>query len=199
MAKRKKKSKQWQASKMQNINLQPSAPDHSLLKNNSVNIFVDDQNLFYGITNNEKGQDYRIDFGDLLRVAATSTETNIARFVDYACVSGVIPDDDSFWKVAENRGFDVLRGFIGANGRSKQDDARLITKIMKTVFTQEEPSTIVLVAGDADYVPPLEECVQMGWRVEIAFTGTYGNISRSLEAVCHEFRYFSAGDIERQW
>jgi hypothetical protein len=42
------------------------APDHRALVNDGVHVFVDDQNLFWGITNDVYGKGYRMDFGRLL-------------------------------------------------------------------------------------------------------------------------------------
>ncbi len=42
------------------------AKRHGTLVNQNVHVFVDDQNLFYGITNSTGGRGYRIDFGRLL-------------------------------------------------------------------------------------------------------------------------------------
>src|SRR5215468_5653867 len=46
----------------------------------------------------------------------------------------------------------------------------LITDMTATLYEQDGPSTIVLVAGDADYVPPLTKALDKGWRNEVVFT-----------------------------
>lgn len=86
-----------------------TAPAHDALIDRRVHVFVDDQNLFYGITNHEKGKDFRVDFGLLLAEVCRDTEGNV-RPISSAYIAGVIPDDDSFWKAAENKGFTVHRG-----------------------------------------------------------------------------------------
>ena len=162
-----------------------------------MHVFVDDQNLFYGIINTEQDLSYRIEFGNLLRVSSMSSVTGYAREVGSAYIAGVVPDDDSFWEAASAKGFTVHRGYLNAGGRSKQDDAYLITHIMETLYEQDGPSTIVLVAGDADYAPPLEKCIAKGWRVELAFTDSTNNISERLSHLVHEFREFTSQDIGR--
>ncbi|WAG79772.1 NYN domain-containing protein [Metapseudomonas furukawaii] len=172
------------------------APAHEELANNGVHVFVDDQNLFWGLLNAGKGRNYRIDFGRLLLAAAKDSQGN-TRFVKSAYIAGVIPDDDSFWTVAEKQGFKVMRGYLsGSPGqqRSKQDDAYLVTEITSTLYEQEGPSTIVLVAGDADYVPPLLKAGEKGWRKEVAFIDR--GLSSALEAVVHEFRTMNSSSIE---
>jgi hypothetical protein len=170
-----------------------TAPAHGELVNNRVHVFVDDQNLFWGIVNDRYGKGFRIDFGRLLLTAARDRNGN-SRFVGSAYIAGVIPDDDSFWEVAKSRGFTVRRGFLGSGNRSKQDDAYLITDLVGTLYEQEGPSTVVVVAGDADYVPPLKRSLERGWRNEVAFIDR--GISMALEAVTHEFRSINAATIE---
>lgn len=169
------------------------ADPHGKLVDNLVHVFVDDQNLFYGIVNDERGRSFRMDFGQLLVTAAMDAKRK-GRGVASAYIAGVIPDDDSFWRVAKNQGFEVRRGFLGANQRSKQDDAHLIVDITRTLYKKKGPSTIVLVAGDADYGPPLEAAIQEGWRTEVAFIRR--GISTALTRWVHEFRTISATDIE---
>ncbi|MGW8281620.1 NYN domain-containing protein (plasmid) [Sphingomonas aurantiaca] len=169
------------------------APAHSELIDRRVHVFVDDQNLFYGITNHEKDKDFRIDFGQMLAEVCRDTEGNV-RPVASAYIAGVIPDDDTFWKAAEAKGFTVRRGYLGTGNRSKQDDAYLIAEIVETVWSQEGPATIVLVAGDADYVPALMKALARGWRAEVAFINR--GVSISLEPQVHEFRTLNAGDFE---
>lgn len=169
------------------------APPHGALVNNLVHVFVDDQNLFWGIVNDHYGPGFRVDFGKLLLAAARGTDGQ-ARFVQSAYIAGVIPDDDSFWAVAERYHFTVRRGYLGAGKRSKQDDAYLITDLTSTLYEQAGPSTVILVAGDADYVPPLKRALEREWRTEVAFIDR--GVSVTLEAVAHEFRVISPFDIE---
>lgn len=166
---------------------------HAELAHRHVHVFVDDQNLFYGITNQERGRGFRIDFGQLLLEVCRDTN-GAARGVDTAYIAGVIPDDDSFWAAAESKGFTVKRGYLGMGNRSKQDDAYLIAEIVETVCTTPGPATIVLVAGDADYVPALIKALDRGWRTEVAFISR--GVSISLENYVHEFRTLDAGRFE---
>ncbi|MDN3370322.1 MULTISPECIES: NYN domain-containing protein [Ralstonia solanacearum species complex] len=173
-----------------------SAPAHKDLATESVHVFVDDQNLFWGLQNSGQHRDYRIDFG-LLLAAAAKDSNGKDRFVKSAYIAGVIPDDDSFWEAAKSKGFTVRRGYLSSSGgqtRSKQDDAYLITEITSTLYEHDGPATIVLVAGDADYVPPLLRANEKGWRVEIAFIDR--GLSSALDAVCHQFRTINPSSIK---
>jgi uncharacterized LabA/DUF88 family protein len=173
-----------------------AAKAHAQLANDFVHVFVDDQNLFWGLLNDGRSGGYRIDFGRML-TAASKDVNGKTRFVKSAYIAGVIPDDDSFWKIAEDQGFTVKRGYLSGSGghtRSKQDDAYLITEITATLYEQKGPSTIVLVAGDADYVPPLIKANEKGWRVEVAFIDR--GLSSALDPVTHLFRTMNASAIE---
>lgn len=117
-----------------------------------------------------------------------------ARMMGSAYIAGVIPDDDSFWQIAENRGFQVRRGFLGKQNRSKQDVAYLITDMVSALYEKEGPATIVLVAGDADYTPPLKRALERGWRTEVAFINR--GVSQALEKVSHEIRQIRPNEIE---
>ena len=197
MPKRRKKSAHQPSSKNQGqIQTRTGqAKDHGeLVNDDQVHVFVDDQNLFWGIVNDAYGPHFRIDFGKLLIEAAKASDGH-TRGVLSAYIAGVIPDDDSFWEAAKSQGFEVRRGFLGSNNRSKQDDAYLITDLTRTICEKEGPSTIILVAGDADYVPPLELALERRWRVEVAFIDK--GVSSSLEPFTHEFRLMAPSAIER--
>lgn len=170
-----------------------NAPKHDELKDNLVHVFIDDQNLFYGIINKNNNKSYRMDFGRLL-LEVSKDDSGNTRGVSSAYIAGVIPDDDSFWEAAKNQGFEVHRGYLGANNRSKQDDAFLIAEMVDTLRVKNGPSTIVLVAGDADYVPALMKTRQAGWRNEVAFINQ--SVSVALDAHVHQFRVLSEGAIE---
>jgi uncharacterized LabA/DUF88 family protein len=171
------------------------APQHGALVDQKVHVFVDDQNLFYGITNSRYGKGYRIDFGRLL-LQACRTDKSAGRAVGSAYIAGVIPDDDSFWQIATNQGFQVRRGYLGHKNRSKLDDAYLMTDLVATIFEKQGPSTIVLIAGDADYMPALKKSFERGWRNEVVFVGH--GVSATLQSVAHAFREIDPIDIQLQ-
>src|SRR5437867_1368796 len=119
------------------------AKPHATLANELVHVFVDDQNLFYGIVNDIRGPSFRIDFGRML-LAVSRDSKGRSRGVASAYIAGVVPDDDSFWKIAKDKGFTVRRGYLGSGGRSKQDDAYLITDMTRTICESPGPSTVVI-------------------------------------------------------
>jgi uncharacterized LabA/DUF88 family protein len=66
---------------------------------------------------------------------------------------------------------------------------------METLYEKPGPATMVLVAGDADYVPPLQKVLAKGWRSEVTFIGH--GVSSSLEPVTHEFRELLPSSIQK--
>jgi hypothetical protein len=66
------------------------APAHGTLINEGVHVFVDDQNLFWGITNDVYGRGYRVDFGRLLLEAAKGSKGH-ARPVMTAFIAACYP------------------------------------------------------------------------------------------------------------
>ena len=88
----------------------------------------------------------------------------------------------------------MRRGYLRTGNRSKQDDAFLISDLVETVCTQAGPATVVLVAGDADYAPPLIKSLDRGWRNEVAFIDR--GISIALEGYVHGFRTLSVSGIQ---
>ena len=195
MTKRKKKTAQKSVVALSSKPRLGKAKPHAPLVDDFVHVFVDDQNLFWGIVNKELGISFRIDFGKLLGELCKDSAGK-RRPVKTAYIAGVIPDDDTFWEAASKQGFTVKRGFLGTGKRSKQDDAYLITEIVSTLYEQKGPSTIIIAAGDADYVPPLLKSIEKTWRNEVAFI-THG-VSASLDPVVHEFRQIIPNDIAYQ-
>lgn len=65
---------------------------------------------------------------------------------------------------------------------------------METIYEQESPSTIVLIAGDADYIPPLDKALKKGWRIEIFFIDR--GMAVNLENYVHIFRSLNHAAIQ---
>jgi len=118
MAKKKQKRARERPSLGKIIIRTGKAQDHLPLVNDLVHVFVDDQNLFFGITTDKHGPGFRVDFGRLL-IEASKNLNGDTRAVGSAYIAGVMPDDDSFWEAAEKQGFTVHRGYLGAGNRSK--------------------------------------------------------------------------------
>jgi hypothetical protein len=84
---------------------------------------------------------------------------------------GSIPPNDSFWKLVESKGF-LVRTFERSPSGEKKVDTAIVHQITKDVYSGFIPkaeSTIILVAGDKDFVPLIEDLTTEGYSIYIAF------------------------------
>jgi uncharacterized LabA/DUF88 family protein len=81
------------------------------------------------------------------------------------------PANDSLWAVAKAKGFDVTVHDRNASNREKKVDTTIARDIMKHSFERMKAGTdtVTLVAGDADYVPVVEDVVSRGIRFDVVF------------------------------
>jgi len=85
---------------------------------------------------------------------------------------GSIPPSDPFWKMVESKGFEVTTFMRGVSGQEKKVDVAIAHQLTKDVYSgiiTKEDSRIILVAGDKDFVPVIEDLVAGGHNVHIAF------------------------------
>ncbi len=100
---------------------------------------------------------------------------------------GSVPPPDSFWKMVESRGFEVKTFQRGASGQEKKVDVAIAHQLTKDVYSgviSKEGSIIVLVAGDKDFVPVVEDFVQQGYTVHLAF---WNHAARELKEAASYF------------
>ncbi len=100
---------------------------------------------------------------------------------------GSIPPSDTFWKMVEQKGFDVRTFQRGQSGQEKKVDVAIAHQLTKDVYTgkiKKEESIIILVAGDKDFVPVVEDLVSEGYTIHIAF---WNNASRELKEAATYF------------
>ena len=138
-------------------------------------IFVDDSNIWIEamkLQSRKKGfktsQDHRvrIDIGKLADVVAGD------RRVEQGVLYGSEPPPvDTVWKKVREKGWRVdsqRRSRI--TGKEKQVDTKLVAEVTRTAITTplHERTTIVLVSGDADVIPALDEVIKEDrWKIEV--------------------------------
>lgn len=138
-------------------------------------IFVDDSNIWIEamkLQSQKKGlktsQDHRlrIDIGKLADVVAGN------RRVEQGVLYGSEPPPvDTVWKKIREKGWRVeshRRSRI--TGKEKQVDTKLVAEVTRTAITtpDHERTTIVLVTGDADVIPALDEVIKEDrWKIEV--------------------------------
>lgn len=127
-------------------------------------------------------ESWALDFGKLLYVV---TDGDV-ELIKTAMLFGSKPTDkDSLWKSAEHAGFEVTSVQRNAVNREKKVDTGISTKITRVLDKIAEPDDVfVLVMGDADYMPPIEEIRSEGNKVIIAF---WENVSGELKMVADDY------------
>jgi len=100
---------------------------------------------------------------------------------------GSIPPKDSFWKMVESKGFTVRTFERGKSGQEKKVDVAIAHQLTKDVYSgaiKKENSIIMLVAGDKDFVPVIEDLVSEGFTVHIVF---WNHAARELKDAANYF------------
>jgi uncharacterized LabA/DUF88 family protein len=81
------------------------------------------------------------------------------------------PANDSLWKLAENAGFQVEVFDRNFSNKEKEVDSAITTQILEDSFLymKSDQDRVVLVAGDRDYVPPIESLARRGIPTTVIF------------------------------
>lgn len=110
---------------------------------------------------------WRIDFGHLLRLVG-GERNDLKRAL---LVGSRPPPGDKIWAAAERSGFEVeVLDRSPISGREKQVDSTIITAMLKDGYKRAQTGNeFILVAGDADYVPPIENLREEKMSVTVAF------------------------------
>ena len=111
---------------------------------------------------------YKLDYGKLYEyLCGDGTEIGCAN------LWGSPPPSDSFWKMVERKGFEVKTYDRNASNKEKKIDVAIAHKITKDTYTkilhEKDTSEIVLVAGDRDYIPLIEDLKNEGFRIVVVF------------------------------
>jgi uncharacterized LabA/DUF88 family protein len=85
----------------------------------------------------------------------------------------------------QSKGYDPVvldRNFFG---KEKGVDMRMGMDIAKLLYKEQSaPATLILVAGDGDFVPVVEDACQAGWHVEVWY---WGHAAQTLKAAASKF------------
>jgi len=128
-------------------------------------------------------QGYTISFGKLHEFLAGKDLTNIKRA---ALFGSRPPPNDSIWQYALRAGFELHLEDRNIRNKEKKIDTGIATLLTKDAYKHGDPKqdTFVLVAGDADYVPTINELKEDGYKVEVVF---WNHASRELREVASKF------------
>ena len=96
------------------------------------------------------------------------------------------PPNDSIWKFAEKAGFKLVLEDRNVANKEKKIDTGIVSAMVKDAYKNmsQAKDTIVLVAGDADFVPAVRDFVEDSFRVEVVF---WDHVARELKETCTQF------------
>ena len=134
-------------------------------------IYVDDSNLWisgkkayaeaHKLSTSEDPR-ARFDIGQLNEVVAEGREVG-----GRTLYGSKPPPVDTVWAKVEEQGWNVdIKKKSYHTGKEKQVDSQLITDVA-SVVNRKKIGTVIIVAGDVDYKPPIEEALVRGWNVEV--------------------------------
>lgn len=104
---------------------------------------------------------WRIDFGKLLDVAAEGKTIRKA-----ILVGSRPPKNDSLWKAAKDKGFEVIVEDRNSQNKEKAVDTKLVVLGAKLIYTTE-PAILKILSGDSDFTPLVELADEKEWVSEI--------------------------------
>ncbi len=108
--------------------------------------------------------DFKLDFGQALAIA-NHAPIRVARFY-----GSRPPEADSVWKAAELSGFDLI--ILNRNQRNKEKgvDSTMVMNITEDMLTiAEQGDVFIIMAGDADYLPVVNNVKAKGFEVHVLF------------------------------
>ena len=80
------------------------------------------------------------------------------------------PSDDTLWNKVKKLGYEATVYDRNNENKEKRVDMKLgISMVVQALLKAKGPGVLVLIAGDGDYEPALEEILKAGWKVEIRF------------------------------
>jgi len=123
---------------------------------------------------------YRVDAGKLLEHVLDGRP-----LADLPTLYGSIPPpNDTVWEKIRKAGFDVKLFERNARNKEKGLDMELGLDMNDVSHSVSPAGTMILVAGDADYVPVLERVKKRGWNVEVWY---WRNAAEKLQTAANRF------------
>ena len=125
---------------------------------------------------------YRISYAKLYRFITGSYRAKISRAIVFG--SGSL-ENDRIRALVEDAGFEVKIHSRNSSNREKKVDTDLVTEMIRDAYRNaKEGDTFNLVAGDKDYVPPVERLISDGMKVDVIF---WDQAARELKETCSNF------------
>lgn len=132
------------------------------------------KNIFDAMNNQKFDNSWRLDFGSLHDHVSSELGDSIA---SASLFGSKPPANDSVWKMANQNGFTTNIFDRNVANKEKKVDTSIITEMMNDAFTKidKENDKIVLVAGDADFVPVINSLKSAGFDTHVVFWGHASN------------------------
>jgi len=140
------------------------------------------ETLWDAMTNNIVDPSWNIDYGELYRLIVG------AREIGEINLWGSPPPGDSFWKMVEDCGFNVTTFEKNFSHKEKKVDVAIAHAITKAAYKngkiKKGIDIILLMAGDSDFVPVVEDLVSEGHIVWVVFWNHAGS---EIKRKCSKF------------
>ncbi|MGJ7501625.1 NYN domain-containing protein [Variovorax sp. ZT5P49] len=126
---------------------------------------------------------YTISFGKLHEFLCGQDKRTLKRA---ALFGSRPPPNDGIWDYAKRAGFELHLEDRNIRNKEKKIDTGIATLLTKDAYKHGKVSedVFVLVAGDADYVPTINELKKDGYFVEVVF---WDHASRELREAASRF------------
>ena len=131
---------------------------------------------------------YTISFGRLHEFLCGKDKRQIKRV---ALFGSRPPPNDGIWQFAKKAGFELHLEDRNYNNKEKKIDTGIATLLTKDAYKSDayrngkpKEDTFVLVAGDSDYVPTINELKEDGFIIEVVF---WNHASPELRKVASRF------------
>jgi uncharacterized LabA/DUF88 family protein len=125
-------------------------------------------NIFEAMKEGILDQGYVISFGKLHEFLCGPDKRQIKRV---ALFGSRPPPNDGIWTFAKKAGFELHLEDRNYANKEKKIDTGIATMLTKDAYKHGNPEDdlFVLVAGDGDYVPTVNELRADGYKVEVVF------------------------------
>jgi len=139
------------------------------------------RNIYEAINQRLTDPDWALDYGRLHEFVCGSVKSEIGA----ARLWGSPPPSDSFWEYVRRKGFDV-QTYEKSYGKEKKVDTAIAYQIGKDSgrLIDKDNDLIVIVAGDKDYVPCVEDLVAEGFTVDVMF---WNHVSGEIKQAASSF------------
>lgn len=140
-------------------------------------------NIFDAMNGGILDHGYTLSFGKLHEFL---TGNDLSRIRRAALFGSRPPPNDSIWRYAEKAGFELHLEDRNYANKEKKIDTGIATLMTKDAYKRGKANedTFVLVAGDKDYVPTLNELRADNYKVEVVF---WNHAARELKDAASKF------------